>query len=122
MGERGPSADGCDGRDNDCDGSTDENVKNACGGCARLSNPPGGSCSDGRVDCRNEGEYECNGQDATRCNATARPSSREVCNGEDDDCDGVDDNGVPPNVCGGSCLVEIDGHVGSLVQCAEEGS
>lgn len=112
MGERGPAADSCDGQDNDCDGSTDENVKNACGGCGRLANQPGASCSAGRGGCRNEGVYECSGLDATRCNVAAREPSREECNGEDDDCDGVPDNGLD-NVCGGPCTAEIDGEVGA---------
>jgi hypothetical protein len=113
AGERGPTADGCDGRDNDCDGSTDENVLNACGGCERLPNQPGTSCSAGRNACRAEGEYECQGTDATRCNATARAPLAEECNGQDEDCDGVNDNGLQPNICGGPCTVEIDGQVGT---------
>jgi hypothetical protein len=121
AGEKGPAADGCDGRDNDCDGSTDENVLNACGGCDRLTNAPGAACSAGRNACRADGEYECQGMNATRCNATARASSTEVCNGQDDDCDGVNDNGVAPNICGGSCLDEIDGQVGAACEIPATG-
>jgi len=94
MGERGPSADGCDGRDNDCDGSVDENVSNECGGCSRLSNRPGSRCTAGQASCEASGVYECDGEEATRCNARPRLGSREVCNGEDDDCDGMADEGA----------------------------
>jgi hypothetical protein len=94
MGERGPSADGCDGRDNDCDGSTDENVTNDCGGCGRLANRPGARCTAGQASCQASGEYECDGEDTTRCNARPRTGGTEICNGEDDDCDGRSDEGA----------------------------
>ena len=36
AGQRGPRAEACDGRDNDCDGGTDEGVLNACGRCGEV--------------------------------------------------------------------------------------
>ncbi len=38
----------CDGQDNDCDGSTDEGVANVCGGCGTLGQPPGTPCNNGQ--------------------------------------------------------------------------
>ena len=54
-------AEECDGLDNDCDGLVDEGVKNPCGGCSVLANPPGASCADGA------GLYLCGGTDSTYC-------------------------------------------------------
>jgi len=51
----------CDGADNDCDGSVDEEGSNACGGCATLPADPGDPCGT----C---GVYECFDQDTVYCN------------------------------------------------------
>ncbi|MCA9517589.1 MAG: hypothetical protein KC635_21765, partial [Myxococcales bacterium] len=73
----------CDGRDNDCDGATDEDfaaVATTCGvgACAGQT---------GTVTCTSEGPVDS-------CDALAGASA-EVCNGVDDDCDGFVDNVVP---------------------------
>jgi hypothetical protein len=71
----------CDGRDNDCDERTDEELgQSMCGvgACARTVD----NCAMGRLQ---------------RC----EPGSpvAEVCNGMDDDCDGTADNDVAPASC-----------------------
>ncbi len=71
-----------------CEGDEDAN---ACGGCSPLSNEPGSGC--GVCDA---GRYECDGSDRVRCDDPAPPE--EVCNFEDDDCDGVVDPGCRRSV------------------------
>ncbi|MCA9537644.1 MAG: hypothetical protein KC620_02075 [Myxococcales bacterium] len=71
----------CDGLDNDCDGHVDEDLGL-------------GPCWDGQGACRREGIQLCEGPDRMVCTAVAGQPSPEVCNGIDDDCDGVVDNGA----------------------------
>jgi hypothetical protein len=72
----------CDGRDADCDGATDEDyaADRSCGvGACKTGNTPS-SCVAGVV---------------TACQPG--PSTPEVCNGKDDDCDGQTDEGLVPH-------------------------
>ncbi len=86
----------CNGEDDDCDGSVDEGVQNACGGCGPA---PEEDCDgvdddcDGRVD---EGALNACGQ--------CGPLPAETCNAIDDDCDGAVDEAVD-NACGGCARV-----------------
>ena len=59
----------CNGKDDDCDGYIDEDVKASCGNC-RLR-----KCTAGKWG-------KCEGHE----------KSKEICNGVDDDCDGFIDN------------------------------
>jgi uncharacterized repeat protein (TIGR01451 family) len=73
-----PSAEACDGVDNDCDGSIDEDFGNL-----------GNSCTVGTGQCEAAGMFVCNGSgSATTCDATVGSPSTEVCDGLDNDCDG----------------------------------
>ncbi|MCB9726916.1 MAG: putative metal-binding motif-containing protein [Deltaproteobacteria bacterium] len=97
--------DRCDSLDNDCDGKTDEEF--APGGVVSFEGPGGeplglgqacgvGACGGGEVICTADGT-------GLRCSKEGGVTD-DVCNGADDDCDGVTDG---PFLPGGS--VSYDG-------------
>lgn len=77
-----PSAEVCNGLDDNCDGTVDEGDPQGGVGCAT---PMPGVCHIGVSACVNG---------TLVCNQTVQPAA-EVCNELDDDCDGVVDNGDP---------------------------
>jgi hypothetical protein len=68
----------CDGKDNDCDGQTDEGITMACGTDV-------GECSVGISTCVDGKMGPC---------SSATGPGEEVCDGKDNDCDNVVDEGV----------------------------
>jgi hypothetical protein len=90
----------CDGIDNDCDEAVDE----------RELQPVGGTCSRGAGACQTAGVYVC-ASDAlnTVCNAPSVAPTAELCNGLDDNCDGItsleetDNDGDGLAECAGDC-------------------
>ncbi len=77
------AAERCDGRDDDCDGRVDEDFP-------QLRQP----CGVGVGACARGGLFVCTADGGVACDATAGPTAVEVCNGEDDDCDGQTDEGT----------------------------
>jgi hypothetical protein len=110
----------CDGKDNDCNGKTDE----------MMAPPVGQACSKGQGACKTNGSYACDQSNATSkvsiCNAATPPSgTTETCNGADDDCDGrVDDFGPPKpgNSVGNFDYVDLGASTGHTLVMAYEAS
>jgi hypothetical protein len=84
------SAERCNGLDDDCDGEVDEDDPGSGAPCGETT----GACEEGIEHCV-EGSLQCIGAIGPRS---------ELCNGEDDDCNGLTDDGdvvatcpVPPH-------------------------
>ena len=94
----------CDGKDNDCDGAIDEGQPNL-----------GQACDNGGVgDCRATGTFQCNsaarnGPAVCVITQPAPGSSAESCDGRDNDCDGVIDDGAATGNLPGQQWVTIPG-------------
>jgi hypothetical protein len=99
----------CDGVDGNCNGQVDEAFSDL-----------GTACDNGLLGaCRDVGQRVCDPGDitATKCDLSVLPDpvpgapSAELCNGVDDDCNGVTDDGIVDDmalvtVAGGSFLID----------------
>ena len=81
-GEVGPGEESCNGVDDDCDGSSDEGLRNACGECSDVEpveicgNELDDDC-DGRADEDCECDYRCECADGTTCEC--EPPTNQPC-------------------------------------------
>ncbi len=73
----------CDGKDNDCDGTVDDGVPGA-----------GDVCTSGMGVCENPGTTVCTATGQIVCDASPGTPSAEVCDGLDNDCNGLPDDGI----------------------------
>ncbi|MFO0631053.1 MAG: MopE-related protein [Polyangiales bacterium] len=88
SGVTGPRTETCNGQDDDCDNTVDNVPTQACF--------TGGSANRGRGLCR-DGQLQCVGG-AARCLGEQLPLP-EICNNQDDDCDGATDEEPLPSSC-----------------------
>ncbi|MCB9638860.1 MAG: VWA domain-containing protein [Myxococcales bacterium] len=92
-----PQPEICDGKDNDCDGKTDEDFGNK-----------GQPCVAGTGACESQGTYICKSDgSATQCSVAAKAPTPEVCDGVDNDCNGQIDEGLNRS-CQTACETGIE--------------
>jgi hypothetical protein len=110
QGAIGPALETCNGRDDDCDGMVDEDFDllrdpRNCGMCGRVCSFANGvaGCSMGACQLLacNPGFVNRDGVASNGCEYACDFAGAEVCNGRDDDCNGMIDEGLtpPPGVC-----------------------
>ncbi|RLB52499.1 MAG: hypothetical protein DRJ42_14735 [Deltaproteobacteria bacterium] len=96
----GGAPEACDGRDNDCDGDIDEGAMDIqwyFDGDGDGHGSPSDPTHPVIRGCMAPAGYVGSGGDCDDSNAARRPGATEMCNAEDDDCDGAIDEG---GVCG----------------------
>ncbi|MBL8677682.1 MAG: hypothetical protein JNK05_00835 [Myxococcales bacterium] len=133
----------CDRRDDDCDGQVDEDVdlctdNRNCGMCGRNCAPPNangrcvrtdmgmGACMAANTTCQigscATGFFDIDGRPENGCEYECTATGAEVCDGRDNDCDGMVDEGNPGAgmACGssvGTCRQGMTACVMGRIQC-----
>lgn len=86
----------CNGRDDDCDGSVDEEARDAPTTHPDADNDGFGDADGATWSCDPPAGYVDDGSDCDDQDPTTYPGATEYCDGEDDNCDGDEDDAVDP--------------------------
>ncbi|GMV41368.1 MAG: hypothetical protein AMXMBFR64_30840 [Myxococcales bacterium] len=98
----------CNGKDDDCDGVADPPDSDGCSAWLRDDDGDGVGVDDPRCLCAPAPPYTATvAGDCDDTSAAVKPGQMELCNGVDDDCDGLED---PPGAVGCTpWLKDVDG-------------
>lgn len=110
-----PSNETCNDIDDNCDGIVDNSTSpvqdNQCGGVCTVIPPYIWTACDGPdPDQCQEGHIACNGLNATAC-VESTPNNVEICNGRDDDCNGIVDDATACSLGGAGGMTGTGGTI-----------
>ena len=109
----------CDGSDDNCDGQIDEGC--SCSEGQTQACYSGAAATKGVGECK-DGMQACAGSTWGPCEGQVLPAA-EVCDGLDNDCDGMIDEELAPTTCGaGACAVTVESCVNGMPQECQPGT
>ncbi len=108
-----PSEEICDGLDNDCDGTADNGFKHTKY-CKDKDKDTFGDPKDFKFACLQLSDYVNNCDDCNDIDAKVNPKAPEICDGIDNDCDGIADKKYDIKKCVSYDFVFLIDNSGSM--------
>ena len=90
------AAETCNGVDDDCDGTVDDNPTDGTTWYADTDADTYGNSASTSIACDQPTGYVTDSTDCDDTNSAINPAATETCDGVDEDCDGTIDNGAGP--------------------------